>query len=257
MNMFIQTAIVIFAYFLILFITGQILKNNSIVDIGWGAGFVIIALYTYFVKGNYSLAGTVVTFLVFIWGTRLFYHILKRNIGKPEDYRYVQMRENWGDKSPVLKAFLRIYMLQMILMYIISIPVILVNSASEMKIPAFVYIGAAIWIFGFIFEAAGDYQLKVFKQNPQNKGKILTTGLWKYTRHPNYFGEAVMWWGIFLAALSVKNGIYTFISPILITFLLRFVSGVPILEKRYKDRPEFIEYSKKTNIFIPWFPKVK
>lgn len=255
MNIFLQAAILIFAYFLVLFVIGQVKKNNSIVDIGWGAGFVLIALYTYFVMGLYTIGPTIVTFLVSIWGMRLSYHIYRRNAGKPEDYRYVRMRKNWGDRNPKLKAFFRVYMLQMVLMYMISTPVILLNSTGEKDGLAFIIAGTIVWIFGFIFEAVGDRQLKQFKSDPENKGRIFTQGLWKYTRHPNYFGEAVMWWGIYLIALSVEGGVFTVISPVLITFLLRFVSGVPLLEKKYGDRPDFKEYSERTNIFIPWFPK--
>jgi steroid 5-alpha reductase family enzyme len=255
MNIFLQAAILIFVYFLALFITGRVKKNNSIVDIGWGAGFVLIALYTYFVKGLYGIGPTLVTALVSICGTRLSYHIYKRDAGKPVDYRYVQMSENRGARNQMLKAFLRIYMLQMVLMYIITTPVILINSTENKDGFTLIIAGTLVWIFGFLFEAVGDRQLKQFKSDPENKGKIFTQGLWKYTRHPNYFGEAVMWWGIYIIALSVKGGVFTIFSPVLITLLLRFISGVPFLEKKYKDRSDFKEYSEKTNIFIPWFPK--
>jgi len=116
------------------------------------------------------------------------------------------------------------------------------------------YIGAVIFALGLIFESVGDYQLSAFIKNPENKGKIIKTGLWRYTRHPNYFGEAALWWGIYLIACGIKWGWVTFYSALVITLLVRFVSGVPFLEKKYKDRKDWQIYCKETNVFVPWFP---
>jgi steroid 5-alpha reductase family enzyme len=256
-NIYLSSALVLLVYFLIFFIIGQIIKNNSIVDIGWGLGFVVLAIYNFLFSQYSSYRITILTLLVVIWGVRLSYHLAKRNLGKPEDYRYVDMRKRWGNNFPRLKAFLNVYMLQGILLYIIAQPILAVNNSSKEVLTYLDFIGLAIWTFGFIFEAIGDYELKVFKSDPSNKGRIIKHGLWKYTRHPNYFGEATMWWGIFFIALSAKFTLTIILSPVIITLLLMFVSGVPLLEKKYENNAEFKEYAKVTSKFVPWFPKGK
>jgi steroid 5-alpha reductase family enzyme len=254
MNLYLQSIGVVFIYMTIFFIVAQIVKNNSIVDMGWGLGFVVIAAYTLLASGNYNSRSVIVTTLVSVWGLRLFYHILKRNLGKPEDFRYIAMRKAWG-KWVIPTAFLRVFMLQGALMLIIAYPIIMNNSTTKGSLGVLEIIGLAIWIVGFIFEAIGDKQLKDFIANKKNKGHIMKEGLWKYTRHPNYFGEATMWWGIFIISLSSQSGIIGIISPVVITLLLLYVSGVPLLEKHYKDNKEFQAYSKYTSIFIPLIPK--
>ena len=141
------------------------------------------------------------------------------------------------------------------MLFIVSLPITYGNNSPNQGLGWISYIGVAIWIIGYFFEVVGDKQLKDFLADPKNKGKLMTSGLWSYTRHPNYFGEATMWWGIFLIAITSLSGIWIIISPIVITYLLVFVSGVPMLEKKYKDRPDFILYSKHTPKFFPWFPK--
>ncbi len=140
-------------------------------------------------------------------------------------------------------------------MMLIAFPVILIHEQANQDITVWTLLGVSIWIVGYFFEVVGDAQLRAFKQNPENKGKLMTTGLWAYTRHPNYFGEAVMWWGIFIIALSAGASLISVISPIAITYLLVFVSGVPLLEKAMVGRPGFEAYAKRTNKFIPWLPK--
>ncbi|MCB2301001.1 DUF1295 domain-containing protein [Clostridium tagluense] len=254
MDLYLQSIGVIFVYMTVFFIVAQIVKNNSIVDMGWGLGFVVIAVYTLLTSGNYNFRSVIVTVLVFVWGMRLFYHILKRNLGKPEDFRYVAMRKKWG-KLIIVMGFLQVFMLQGALMLVIAYPIIMNNATDTGSLGLLEIIGVVIWIVGFAFEALGDKQLKDFISDKKNKGHIMKWGLWKYTRHPNYFGEATMWWGIFIISLSSRSGIAGIISPILITLLLLFVSGVPMLEKHYKDNKEFQDYSKYTNIFVPWVPK--
>ncbi|MBU3111186.1 DUF1295 domain-containing protein [Clostridium lacusfryxellense] len=254
MNIYMQSTILVFIYMSIFFIIAQTIKNNSIVDMGWGLGFVLISVYTLFAGGNYNLRAIIVTALVFVWGIRLFYHILKRNLGKPEDFRYVAFRRSWG-RWVMPKAFLRVFMLQGAIMLIIAYPIIMNNATAKGSLGILEYVGILIWIVGFIFEALGDKQLKNFIADKKNKGHIMKRGLWKYTRHPNYFGEATMWWGIFIITLSSKSGITGIVSPIIITLLLLYVSGVPMLEKHYKDNKEFQKYAKVTSKFIPWFPK--
>ena len=253
-NIFLPSIILIFLFFTAFFLIAQIIKNNSIVDIGWGLGFMVVTLYTFFFSGPFTLRNILVTLLVIIWGARLAYHILKRNRGKPEDFRYANWRKEWG-KWVVIRGFFQIFMLQGLLMFIIVSSVIFINYSEQPGLHFLVVAGTAIWIIGFIFESVGDAQLARFIKNPKNKGEVMRFGLWKYTRHPNYFGEATMWWGIYLIALSIPNGFWSIISPLTITILLLFVSGVPMLEKKFADNPKFQEYAAVTPKFFPWFPK--
>lgn len=255
MSLYAEIAIVLLAYFTALFAVGQRIKDNSIVDIGWGFGYVLTALYSLVRLPDSPARAWLITVLVVIWGGRLTFYLAQRNLGKPEDYRYVQMRKKWGSRFPALKAFVNVYLLQGTLMYIIALPIMVVHWASPAGLQALDYIGAAVWAAGFVFEAVGDYQLKQFKRSPKNKGRIMKQGLWRYTRHPNYFGEALMWWGIYLVAASAPYGWLLVFSPLMITGLLVYVSGVPLLEKRYQDNAEFQQYAQETSKFIPWFPK--
>ncbi|MGL4772737.1 MAG: DUF1295 domain-containing protein [Clostridium sp.] len=253
-NIFLFSAVVVSIFFIIFFIIGQVLKNNSIVDIGWGLGFVTLIVALGVKDGFSNNKANLVLIMVLLWGLRLAYYLFKRNVGKPEDYRYVNLRKRWGNKFALLKAFLNVYALQGVLLYLISLSFINIFSKPDKALTIIDYIGIAIWIIGYLFEVVGDYQLKVFKSKSENKGKIIQTGLWKYTRHPNYFGEATMWWGIWLLSLT-SGGLYTIVSPVLITLFLLFVSGVPLLEKKYAGNEEFEEYKLRTSKFIPWIPK--
>lgn len=254
MNIFLSSAIVILSYFLIFFIVGQKIKNNSIVDIGWGIGYIVLIAFHMLTVPTVSLSAFVISILVVIWGLRLSYHIARRNLGKGEDIRYEQMRAKWGRKQ-ALNAFFKVYMLQALFMYIIATPIMISFASGDSIFRNTIYIGLAIWFIGFLFESVADMQLKKFKENPKNKGKLLKTGLWKYSRHPNYFGETMMWWGIFFISLSSFNGIMAIWSPILITYLLVFVSGIPMLEEKYKNNEEFIEYAERTSMFFPLPPQ--
>ncbi len=254
MELYLESAILVFVYMTLFFLLATVKKNNSIVDYGWGLGFVLIAVYSLIRSGNYNQKTLLVTSIVAIWGLRLFYHILLRNHGKPEDFRYATWRREWG-KWLVLRAFFQVFMLQGILMLIIAFPIVLNNSKNIGNLGIIETVGFIVWIIGFFFEVVGDKQLKEFIKTRKTKGSIIKTGLWKYTRHPNYFGEATMWWGIFLIVLATKNGIWAIVSPLTISFLLVFVSGVPMLEKHYRDNAEYQDYASRTSKFLPWFPK--
>lgn len=250
--MILQLAIIIFAYFTLWYLVGVIIKNASIIDIGWGFGFVVIAVVSFL--QNMTLASGIITALVTIWGLRLTYHIFKRNAGKPEDFRYANFRREWG-KTYYIRSYFQLFMFQAVMMFLISLSYVYANNIGEINsLPLFIA-GGAVWLFGFLFEAIGDYQLKKFIKNRDNKGKLIDTGLWGYTRHPNYFGEATLWWGIFMMAIATGAPWYVVISPITITVLVRFVSGVPFLEERLKKRNGYEEYVNKTNIFVPWVKK--
>jgi steroid 5-alpha reductase family enzyme len=245
--------VIIFGYFLVFFIVATIIKNNSIVDIGWGFGFVLTAWILFFLNKEYTMSKIIVNFIVSLWGLRLFYHILKRNLFEEEDFRYAAWRKAWG-KYVIPRAFLQVFMLQGLFMFIVGIGVFLFNT-GKYELHFVSYVGIVVFLIGYLFEVIGDYQLKKHIADPSKKGVLLTTGLWKYTRHPNYFGEAVIWWGIFITVFAAGLPWYVIISPIVITYLLRFVSGVPMLEKKMKHATGWDEYAKVTNAFIPWFPK--
>jgi steroid 5-alpha reductase family enzyme len=252
--MYIETLILLFSFFFIIFIIGQIIKDNSIVDIGWGGGFVLSALYLLVRNPEPGLKGLAITCLIAVWGSRLTYHIAKRNIGKPEDYRYVNMRKNWGRQFVLIKAFLNVYFLQFLVQYIVTIPVIYGHTVSQ-EMKWYNFLGIALWGLGFFFEAYGDYQLKTFKKKPENKGKLMDQGLWALTRHPNYFGDSAMWFGIFFIAIADFSGIWIIVGPGLMTFFLVYVSGVRMLEKKYIGREDYEAYKKRTSSFLPWLPK--
>ena len=247
----------LFIYFVIWFIISQVKKKYSLVDIAWGGGFVVVAWIGYFNFYQDSLQQLVITILVTLWGGRLFTYLARRNWHKPEDYRYIKISKRWGTKFVRLKAFLNVFVLQGVLLFIISLPIIntFASNKSANSLSWWQILGIIVWIVGFIFEVGGDYQLEKFKKNPTNKGKLLTTGFWSLTRHPNYFGEATCWWGIYLISVSQLSDSWTIISPILITLLLLFVSGVPLLEKKYKDRDDYKRYSEKTPKFVPLIGK--
>ena len=250
MNSFLLSAVVIFVYFLVFFAIGQVLKNNAVVDVAWGLGFVLVAWMNAIIFGISTTPAVIILILISLWGLRLSYHILKRNYKKPEDFRYQEMRAKWkGNKA--INALFKVYLFQGLMMYLISLPITLIYFSKNNGLLWVSLVAIGVWLIGFFFEAVGDYQLKQFIKNPNNKGKIMTSGLWAYTRHPNYFGEAVMWWGVGILALTQNLGIIGLISPILITYLLVFVSGVPMLEKKYANNPEFQAYAKVTSKFIP------
>ncbi len=200
-----------------------------------------------------NMRAMVVNSLITIWGVRLALHILTRNSGKPEDFRYAQWRREW--QHFYLRSFLQVFMLQGVFLFVIALPVIFINMEPATEWQLLDLAGIVLWCIGFTFEVVGDYQLTQFKKDAGNRGKIITTGLWRYSRHPNYFGEAVQWWGVFIIACALPMGWITVISPLLITSLLRYVSGVPMLERKYAHHPDFDVYKRKTSIFFPRLPK--
>lgn len=253
MNEFFVAGLVIFVSANVGFIVSLVKKRNDVADIFWGIGFVLVAWTTYFLADKSNISALLVNILVTIWGVRLALHIGLRNRGKGEDFRYKAWREEWG-KTFYWRSYLQVFILQGVFLFVISLPIVFVNSRNT-EFSVFSILGLIIWTIGFFFEAVGDYQLLQFTKNPENKGKIIQTGLWKYTRHPNYFGEVVLWWGIF--CFAIPFGFWTIISPIMITFLLLKVSGIPMLEKKYENNPEFAEYKKRTSAFFPMPPKME
>jgi steroid 5-alpha reductase family enzyme len=254
MNIFVLSTTLLLIYMTTVFVFALWLKDNSIVDVAYGAAFVLVGWTGLLILGNGHARQWLVVLLVTLWGVRLAVHILLRKQGEGEDFRYRQWRESWGNTF-VWRSFLQIFMLQGAVIFLVVLPVQLVINAPGGQLGMLDRIGVLIWLFGFAFETIGDWQLLQFKKNPLNQGGIIQHGLWRYTRHPNYFGEAVLWWGIFLIALNAEYGLWALISPVLINFLLLKVSGIPMLELKYQSNPEFIAYKSRTNAFFPWLPK--
>lgn len=248
-----QIGLFIWCYVSAWFIISLIIKRNDIADIAWGLGFVAIVIFLFVTQTPTYQSGVVYIFTI-IWGIRLAIHIGLRSKGKPEDFRYKKWREEWS-KYFVLRSYLQVYLLQGFFMWIISVPIIVVSMAKNQAITPFLLFGSIVWLIGFAIESIGDYQLMLFIKQKQNKSDIMQTGLWKYTRHPNYFGEVLLWWGIFIIVIPLQHGIWAIISPITISYLLLYVSGIPMLEAKYKDNVAFEEYKKRTSAFFPMLPK--
>jgi steroid 5-alpha reductase family enzyme len=228
------------------------LNDSSIADIFWGAGFVLITLAAYLFSERSTLQ-TLLAVLVTVSGGRLTTHIFLRNHGKPEDPRYAAWRRQHGSRW-WLHSYFKVFLLQGLLMWTIAAPLLAVQTAVGVRMaPIEAGVGAAVWAIGFFFESAGDCQLARFKANPRNAGRVLTGGVWRYTRHPNYFGDASQWWGFYLLAVAA-GGWWTVYSPLIMTLLLLRVSGVTLLEKSMKARPGYEDYVKTTSAFFPWFP---
>jgi steroid 5-alpha reductase family enzyme len=255
-NLYLIGAAVIFGFMLFLWAVSLALKNSSIVDIFWGFGFVLSSwLYFFLAPEGFLLRKLILLALVTIWGLRLTIHILTRNWGKAEDFRYQKWRAEAGS-SWWIRSLFKVFLLQGLLMWLISAP-LLGAQFFKMRL-AFTWIDALailVWVIGFFFESVGDAQLAHFRADPANKGKLLNTGVWQLTRHPNYFGDAAQWWGFYLLAL-IAGGWWTVFSPILMTLFLIQVSGIALLEKTLAEtKPGYREYMASTSAFLPWFPK--
>lgn len=231
------------------------LKDSSIIDIGWGPGFVILALvYSVLIEDSYSTRQLLVVVLVTVWGLRLGAHIFWRNKGKGEDPRYQKWRKAAG-KAWWWQSYFQVFILQGAIMNIVAVPLLVAQYNTTARLTLIDGLALMIWLIGFIFEAGGDWQLTRFKANPANKGKVLDTGLWRYTRHPNYFGDACQWWGFYGFALAV-GGWWSIFAPIIMTLLLLRVSGVALLEKSLVEtKPQYRDYIQKTSAFIPRPPR--
>jgi steroid 5-alpha reductase family enzyme len=248
--------------YILLFLFSLKIRDNSIVDVFWGFGFVLIAVIS-FLGSDRALSQIAVTTLVCLWGARIVSHIWLRKLKeRKEDARYAKWREEWGSGWYfVVRSFFQVYMLQMILMLVVATAILVVNF-SKQNPPSplsqggieqiFLIIGVLIALLWLIFETIADRQLVEFVK-VKKPGEIFTTWLYRYSRHPNYFGESIFWFGISLIALPYSY--WGLVSFFFITILLLFVSGVPIQEARYAGRPNWEEYKKKTSVFVPWWPK--
>ena len=263
MNFWLPTVVVFSGNFLFFFWC-QYKKDNSWIDAFWGLSFLfpnlalVIKRYADSGSVNPDIRCWVIVGLIAVWSMRLSIHIGLRHKG--EDYRYVDMRRDWmakgGYSGYLWRAFVYIFMLQAGFSLICNSAALYVNIYSNSTYLIWLdWVGMAVWAFGFGFEVIGDYQLKThIADKTPGKKKFINSGLWRFTRHPNYFGEAVSWWGIYLIACGIEKGWATFFAPIFITLMVRFVSGVPLLEKKYTGNPEWEAYCQQVNVFVPWFP---
>ncbi len=229
------------------------IRNVAFVDSLWPLFFLVAAVVFAVEAAPLSARGLLVTLLVAIWGLRLSVYITARNRGEPEDYRYRKIREN-NEPGFAFKSLYIVFGLQAVLAWFIAMPLIpaIMNPGGIGPLETVAF---ALWLVGFVFEAGGDYQLAKFRREPSNKGRVLDTGLWRYTRHPNYFGDFCIWWAFYLFAFAA-GGWWTVLSPLLMSFLLLKVSGVAMLEKDITvRRPEYAEYIRRTNRFFPGSPK--
>ena len=247
--MFLQGGLAILIYVSLIWIISLIKKDAGIMDIFWGLGFIVVGYFYLFAAYSNAFQPRLLYTLVPLWGLRLTLHIGVRNLGEAEDARYANWRQQFGAKWWWL-SYLRVFILQGVVMWIVSLP-LLVGLQDKSSLTVIDWIGIMFFAVGFLVEAVVDWQLRTFKKDSANKGKVLDTGLWSLTRHPNYFGEALLWWGFTLIAIEVST-LWIVISPIIMTWLLMKVSGVAMLDDLLrKTKPDYAAYIESTNAFFP------
>lgn len=250
---FIFSAGIVVLYMFVWFLISVVAKRNDVVDLAWGPGFLVIAITTMLYSHNYSQKAILISGLVAVWATRLFVHIWPRLRTKTEDFRYATWRKQWG-KSVYFRSFFQIFILQGLLMILVAAGIV-VNSHNSSLITWYNVLGIVIWTTGFMIETISDRQLASFLAKPTNQSRIMTSGLWHYSRHPNYFGEILQWWGLFLIVLPSTFWYVALLSPLTITFLIVFVSGIPLLEKKFATKPGYAEYANRTSVLVPLPPR--
>jgi steroid 5-alpha reductase family enzyme len=232
-----------------------VFKNVTIVDTLWGLGFVLVAWITFGMSEGYPARKWLIVVLTSLWGLRLAGHLSWRNWGAGEDPRYGSWRQAAGNRFWIVSLY-KVFALQAVFLWVISLTVQISQLAPRPDyLTGLDFLGLSVWLLGFFFETVSDFQLAGFKADSSNKGKVMNRGLWAYSRHPNYFGESLIWWGIFLIAFATPNSWWTVISPLVITAVLLKMTGIPLMEKSIADkRPGYTEYIKNTSAFIPWLP---
>lgn len=230
-------------------------KNVTVVDTLWGLGFVLIAWLTYLMADGYGGRSLLLAVLITVWGLRLSGYLAWRNWGKKEDPRYGGWRQKSGGRFWLVSLF-KVFLLQALFLWVISLVIQMGQTAFEpARLTGLDALGTVVWAGGFIIESVGDWQLAKFKADPRNNGKVMDRGLWAYTRHPNYFGEFLIWWGIFFVTLSTPGNWWTIISPIIVTAVLLKMTGIPLTEAALIERrPGYNSYIKRTSAFVPWWP---
>lgn len=244
--------------FQIVAVPALLLRKNDLADVLWGPGFPLSALAAihFSGKGFDSLSSRELLLLILIslWAARLFLHVGWRNLShRQEDVRYNNWRKQWGH-TWLWRSYLQVFVLQALIMFLFLVPVLYALAAPALPLGPLAYAGALVWVIGFLFEAVGDEQLRQFKRRADSKGKLMTTGLWSWSRHPNYFGEVCLWWGAWLITLELPGSWWTIIGPLGVTYLILKVSGVSMLEDLMRSRPGYAEYEKRVPAFFPLPP---
>ncbi|MEZ6121710.1 MAG: DUF1295 domain-containing protein [Planctomycetaceae bacterium] len=252
-DILLNNAAVVAAIMLAMWLISIPLRNVSVIDPVWGPGFVAIAWSTYagqLPEDRHVMLPVLVT----IWGMRLGCYLAWRNHGNPEDFRYRAMRERHGHRFVFVSLF-TVFALQGVVMWLVSLPIQTTGRAPGSWTP-FLIVGVIVWLIGFVFESVGDWQLAGFRADPANSGKVFNRGLWRYTRHPNYFGDFCVWWGFFLIASADGAVWWSAVGPLLMSVFLMKFSGVELLEKSLKStKPDYTEYANSTSAFFPWRPR--
>lgn len=247
---FAATSVAMFALWLV----SIVCRDVSIVDPFWGVGFVVVAWLAVGLNWPASPRVALITILTTIWGLRLAIYLLRRNWGQGEDRRYAAMRVRHGKRFWWI-SFFTVFLLQTMLLWFVSLPIQIAAALNSATMLGLVDVsGITLWLIGFFFETISDWQLARFKSDPANSRQVMDRGLWRYTRHPNYFGDFCVWWGLFVIA-AAGGAWFTIVSPLLMSLLLLKVSGVALLEGSIADRrPDYLEYRKNTSTFFPWYP---
>ncbi len=240
----------ILIYVSLFYLIATFIRNWSIIDIAWGPGFVLIAFLTLYHSQNINTASLIITGLTSLWAIRLALHIGIRNIGKEEDFRYANWRKKW-QPYPEIQGFFRVFILQGTIMFTVSLPIIIsiYKSSSSFNI-LYALPGILIFFIGFIIEAIADMQLAKFKKDESNKGKLIRGGLWSISRHPNYLGEIILWWGLGLFALLFEYGILGLLGPLCIHLIIRYIS-IPVLEEKWEKRNDWDHIKKEIPVLFP------
>ena len=248
------TGAVIGAVMALLWLVSLAVRDASIVDPFWGTAFTIVTWTAAALVGSWDAHDLILAGMVTVWGSRLSVYLLWRSRGKEEDYRYQAFRDHWGSRFWIVSLG-TVFLLQGLLVWVVSLPVqVAILAPGDLGL--ITATGLAIWCIGLGFETVGDAQLARFKADPANAGKVMDRGLWRYTRHPNYFGDFCVWWGIFIVALDASGTAWTVVGPLVMSYLLLRVSGVAMLERTIsKRRPGYEEYARRTNAFFPGPPK--
>lgn len=252
------------AAFLLLWIMSVAIKDASIVDIFWGPSMVLVAVASWLRGDVDDPRATILMLLVTIWAARLAVYLARRNLGHGEDFRYQRMREKAGsDRAFALRSLYAVYGTQLLISFLVSLPVQLGQFGASTffgpgpgAIGALCYVGILLFLIGLFIETVGDIQLRRFKRDPANQGVLMDKGLWSWTRHPNYFGDAVVWFGLTLIALESAYGLWVIFSPFLMLYFLYALSGKGLLERMMARRyPDFADYQRRVSGFLPWPPK--
>lgn len=239
-------------YMSLWFVAARKRRRLDTVDSAWGGGFALIAWVTVWQAASWRTA--VIALLVTAWSARLTSHLARRTHQSGEDPRYVDMAKRWKGHF-WLRAYLSVFLTQGLLVWLVAMPIMIAAGKPVSGLGWLTLVGGVVWLKGFIIEAIADRQLAAFRAKPGNKGKNMESGLWHYSRHPNYYGELLQWWGIGLIALQVQWGVAGLLGPLVLTVLIVFVSGIPLIEKRRADNPAYQAYKRRTSPLILWPPK--